>query len=85
MLIIKNTIFLGKNLIVEDEDIAYLCEYIPTHFYKGSDDRSRKFILDFKNGNSKMISLACEQIVNNLIIQNMNKSILFYEQIVNFI
>lgn len=66
MLIIKNTIFLGKNLIVEDEDIAYLCEYIPTHFYKGSDDRSRKFILDFKNGNSKMISLACEQIVNNL-------------------
>lgn len=66
MVIISNSIFIGKDLNIGDNDLAYLCEYVPTNSRIEQDDRSKHFVLGFKNGYQNCLQAACDMILPNL-------------------
>lgn len=66
VVIISNSIFIGKDLNIGDNDLAYLCEYVPVNSRIGHDDRSKHFVLGFKDGYQTCLQAACDMIVPNL-------------------
>lgn len=54
------------NKSMEDGSCAYLCEYVATTRSIGQDDRSKSFVLAFKNGNLASMNEAYENLQNFL-------------------
>lgn len=68
VVIISNSIFIGKDLNIGDNDLAYLCEYVKqNHEFLQMDDRSKQFVWGFKDGNINCVETAYSYIVPNLL------------------
>ena len=67
VVLISNSIFIGKDLNIGDNDLAYLCEYVKKdHQFLQMDDRSKQFVWGFKDGNINCLETAYGYIVPNL-------------------